>query len=251
MTDAVSLPMYAVNPPDVSALWQALRDVLKDEGVVLNHEDLFWPQDLLRHWQQPQLLLSQTCGFPLMTQLDTVQPVGCFHYTAPGCEGVGYRSFLVVRQQDMGSTLADFRQRVVVCNSEDSQSGFNALRKMVAPLSGGGCFFRETRFSGSHRLSLQALQEGEADIAAIDCVTFALLKRHQPQALAQLKVIGETPLTPGLPLITGAATSPETLAGLQRALKRLVTEPAYQAVCRAALIRGFSKVSRRQYTMIL
>ncbi len=39
-------------------------------------------------------------------------------------------------------------------------------------------------FSGSHRQSLRELQQENADIAAIDCVTYALLQRHQPQALA-------------------------------------------------------------------
>ena len=36
-------------------------------------------------------------------------------------------------------------------------------------------------FSGSHRQSLRELQQENADIAAIDCVTYALLQRHQPR----------------------------------------------------------------------
>ncbi|EIC84335.1 phosphate/phosphite/phosphonate ABC transporter substrate-binding protein [Serratia sp. M24T3] len=251
MNNAVSLPMYAVNPPDVDALWSGLRELMAEEGLTAGNASLSWPQDLIQHWQQPQLLLSQTCGYPLVTRLKDVQPLGCFHYSAPGCEGLGYRSFLVTRQKDMGAGVTDFRQRVVVCNSEDSQSGFNALRKMVEPLSENGCFFRQIIFSGSHRQSLQVIQQGEADIAAIDCVTFALLKKYQPQALAQLKVIGETPLTPGLPLITGPNTSADQIFGLRKALKRLVSEPRYQQLCRQALITGFSKVSRKQYDIIL
>lgn len=251
MNNAVSLPMYAVNPPDVDALWSGLRELMLEEGINEKHLDLSWPDDLIQHWQQPKLLLSQTCGYPLVTQLKNAQPLGCFHYAAPGCEGVGYCSFLVTRQKDMGAALADFRQRVVVCNSEDSQSGFNSLRKMVEPLRENRNFFRKIIFSGSHRQSLLAIQQGEADIAAIDCVTFALLKKFQPQALAHLKVIGETPLTPGLPLITGADTSPSQISGLKKALKRLVSEPRYQSLCRPALITGFSEISRQHYDVIL
>lgn len=251
MSNAVSLPMYAVNPPDVDALWSGLRELMAEEGISEKQSDLSWPDDLLQHWQQPRLLLSQTCGYPLVTRLKDVQPLGCFHYAAPGCEGVGYRSFLVTRQKDMGAGLADFRQRIVVCNSDDSQSGYNALRKMVEPLRENGCFFSQVIFSGSHRQSLEAIQRGEADIAAVDCVTFALLKKYQPQALAQLKVIGETPLTPGLPLITGPETTPSQVIALRRALNRLVSEPRYRPLCRAALISGFSEVSRKQYDVIL
>ncbi len=70
-----------------------------------------------------------------------------------------------------------------MCNAEHSQSGYNVLRKMVAPLSREGRF-SAVMFSGSHRQSLRELQQENADIAAIDCVTYALLQRHQPQALA-------------------------------------------------------------------
>jgi hypothetical protein len=57
-----------------------------------------WPQEaLLSHWRSDALLLSQTCGFPLVTQLPDVQTVGCFHYSAPGCDGFHYRSLLVTR----------------------------------------------------------------------------------------------------------------------------------------------------------
>jgi len=251
MNNAISLPMYAVNPPDVEALWSALRKILLEQGTILQNRELHWPDNLLEHWLQPQLLLSQTCGYPLVTRLPDVQPVGCFHYAAPGCEGISYRSFLVARQKELGVHLADFRQRTAVCNSDDSQSGYNALRKMVEPLSKESCFFREVIFSGSHRQSLLALQQKEADIAAIDCVTFALLKKHQPQTLAQLKIIGETPLTPGLPLITGPQTSASQLAALRSALHQLVSSPQYQQVCRANLIAGFSDVSRQQYDVIL
>jgi ABC-type phosphate/phosphonate transport system substrate-binding protein len=79
-----------------------------------------------------------------------------------------------------------------VCNAEHSQSGYNVLRKMVAPLS-GGAIFSAVVFSGSHRQSLRELQQENADIAAIDCVTYALLQRHQPQALAGLVAIGWSP----------------------------------------------------------
>ncbi len=61
-------------------------------------------------------------------------------------------------------------------------------------------------FSGSHRQSLRELQQENADIAAIDCVTYALLQRHQPQALAGLGGDRLEPGRAGLPLITAGAT---------------------------------------------
>jgi hypothetical protein len=47
-----------------------------------------------------------------------------------------------------------------------------------------------------------ALQKGEADVAAIDCVTLAYVRRYQPQALAELVEVGRSPQVPGLPFVT-------------------------------------------------
>lgn len=106
-------------------------------------------------------------------------------------------------------------------------------------------------FSGSHRQSLIDLKEGKGDIAAIDCVTYALLQRHEPALLDGLAAIDSTPLTPGLPLITAHNTSPETLSALRDALNTLVNAPQYRDVCKAVLIGGFSVVTRQSYSVLL
>lgn len=141
------------------------------------------PGDLLAHWRQPTLLLSQTCGYPLVTQLPEVQTVGCFHYAAPGCEGRRYRSLLVVREADSHRMLGDFLA-VGRCAMPSTRSPATTYCVKWSRRSPGRGVFSAVMFSGSHRQSLRELQQENADIAAIDCVTYALLQRHQPQALA-------------------------------------------------------------------
>ncbi len=86
-----------------------MQSLLDERGVmVAGDPPAADPGDLLAHWRQPTLLLSQTCGYPLVTQLPEVQTVGCFHYAAPGCEGRRYRSLLVVREADSHRMLGDF-----------------------------------------------------------------------------------------------------------------------------------------------
>ena len=250
MSNLLAFPMYAVDRADTRALWLAVQQRLADRGVYVERVPR-WPEsDLLHHWQQPALILSQTCGYPLVTQLPEVQVVGCFHYTAAGCEGSHYRSVLVTRSEDRPLSLADFRGRRAVCNSPDSQSGYHALRKKVAPWVTRAPFFSQTSFSGSHRQSLIDVKRGKGDIAAIDCVTWALLQRHEPEALAGLTVIDQTPLTPGLPLITSPHTPPDTLNAIRDALHALVTVPEHRAVCDAVLIGGFSVVTRQAYALL-
>jgi len=237
-----SLPMYDVDRAAVQAWWQGVLRALREEGVFDAPGTLAWPDDLQAHWRDPRLLLSQTCGYPLVTTLGSrVQVVGAMAYTAPGGEGIGYRSALVAREDD-GAAIEDFRGRVAVVNAPDSHSGSNALRGVVAPLARGGRFFGGTRVSGSHRQSLQALQDRSADVAAIDGITLAGLRRHRPAQLAGLRVFGWTPVAPGLPLVTAAATSAPTLRALQRALLAACADPALATRREALFIGGFEVV---------
>ena len=250
MSHSVNLPMYAVHSLENQALEAAVRELLLARGIVVSSPSTP-PGDLLSHWRQPDLLLSQTCGYPLVTLLPQVQTVGCFHYSAPGCAGIEYRSLLVARAADNARQLADFRGRRAICNAPDSQSGYNVFLKMVAPLAHEGRFFAAVNFSGSHRQSLIGLQQGAGDVAAIDCVSWALLARHEPAVLDGLRVIGQTPSAPGLPLITGPQTSAQTLAGLRAALRQLVSDARYRERCEAQFICGFSPVSREPYSRLL
>jgi len=252
MSDLLAFPMYAVNRRDIDALWLAVQKLLVARGVPVGSLTPVLPQEaLMAHWQNPKLILSQTCGYPLVTQLLDVQVVGCFHYTAPGCENINYRSVLVVREEDKQQTLTGFRGRAAVCNSADSQSGYNVLMKMVTPLAANGRFFSRVVLSGSHFQSLQDVKHGAGDIAAIDCVTWALLRRHKPALLDGLAIIDQSPLAPGLPLITAGETSPHMLAALRKAINTLVSAPEYREICAALLIGGFSEVTRQPYSLLL
>ena len=248
MTKRLSLPMYDINHTVTEALIGALAQLLAARGITAKVE---WHSDLLPHWRDSGLLLSQTCGYPLVKLLPEVQLVGAFRSSAPGCEGLRYRSWLVVRDEDQALSLADFRGRRAVCNSDDSHSGYNSLRYVVAPLAQQGRFFAETHFSGSHRQSLAALRQGLADIAAIDCITWALVQRNFPAELAGLTMIGETPLCAALPLITAAQTDPDTLAQLRAALTQLTEDERYRELCAASLIGGFATPERAFYDEVL
>lgn len=240
----IAFPMYDLHPPATDALasW-----VLRRLASVPGERRFIRPDDLPSHWQHDELLLSQTCGYPLVTRLTQVQTVGVFHYAVPGCENTLYRSVLVARAGEKGKTLSDFYRRRVVCNAPDSQSGYHALRRSLALLGVETPFFQCRLWSGSHRRSLAALQEKTADIAAIDCVSWALMTRYHPQETAGLTVVGETELSPGLPLITSRHTSPDTLAVLRNALSALADEKTFLG---SLYIGGFSPASREDYDSI-
>lgn len=236
----VALPMYLGAPDAVQTLWSRLRNLLHAQGLHDLPDAVVWPTDLHAHWLAPNLLLSQTCGYPLTHALQgKVQLLGCFRYKAPGCEGINCRSVLIARAEHANFSLENFRDRRVAFNSSDSQSGYNALRALVAPLSKHGRFFNEALATGGHRQSVDAVREGQADLAAIDCVTWALLQKTAPQAAQGLREIGLSAPYPGLPLISAFGVDAGVIACLQNALRSVLQDPAIQPALDTLLITGF------------
>jgi ABC-type phosphate/phosphonate transport system substrate-binding protein len=243
-----SLPMYDIHRQPVLAMWQGMAEHLRDAGVPDVPASLTWPDDMEAHWLAPELLLSQACGLPLVTFLDKrVQLVGAFHYEAPGCDRAMNRSQLVVRAGDQARTIEDLRGRRLAINGIDSQSGYNSLRALLVPLAPAGRFFGATRISGTHDMSVVAVRDGLADVASIDCVSLAGFRKHRPDITTGIRVLGQTAPYPGLPLITSAATTPDTLSALRGALTWFTRAPEMAQVRADLLIRGFEPLTMADY----
>ncbi|WP_367849507.1 phosphate/phosphite/phosphonate ABC transporter substrate-binding protein [Rhodoferax sp. WC2427] len=245
-----SLPMYLAHPAGSAALWRTIAHYLRLAGVGDVPAELTVPTnaDLTAHWLRPDLLFSQTCGYPLVDALeDKVQVIGALRYTAPGCDGIHYSSHLVCRADDPSRTLAAFRNRVAAYNSTDSQSGYRSLRDMVAPLAVGGQFFARAIASGAHVDSLALVRSGQADIAAIDCISYAQFQRYQPAAVEGIRILGRTASAPGTPLITALGTPPALLALLRQSLHQAMADPALAATRAELLIGGFEALDAATY----
>ncbi len=210
--------MYNVAPA-VAEAWHGLL-----LAVVEQLQALGWAGDfdtgsdtgeLLAFWAAPDALLSQTCGYPLRTELgETVHVLAAPAFDLPGCDGVLHTSMVVVPTQG-ATTLEALRGKVAAVNQPHSNSGMNALRYTVAPLSRGGRFFGAVRYSGGHLASMEMLQRGEADVATIDCVTYGLAALHAPERVQGLRILQQTPALPGLPLIASQRLDAQQVATLQ------------------------------------
>ena len=226
MTGRVAaFPMY--NRPELGpafdALWEGTRDGLRAAGVADVPDRLTPLQDgLLAFWQRPDLLLSQTCGYPYRHFLkDRVTLVGTPDFGLDDCPPGFYRSALVVRRDDPRHRLADFQGATIACNDRHSQSGYAA--PLVAAQK-AGLRLGAMRLSGAHRASARMVEQGEADIAGIDAVSWRHMLRFDPWT-AHLRVLDWTAPTPGLPFITADASLALLIGDcLAAALKTLPTE---------------------------
>ncbi len=202
-------PVMAVN----DRLWALIRDRLRADGIdapdaLTRGEGAYW-----QAWQSPDLLLSQTCGYPFRARLQgKVTYVGTPDFGVEGCAPGYYRSVLVARADDPRSTIADFDGARFAYNEALSQSGWAAPQTHAAKL---GIRLPPALQTGGHRLSAEAVATGRADIAALDVVTCRLLTIHTPE-MSALKVVGLTDPTPGLPFITALGRDPDPIHAATR-----------------------------------
>ena len=178
------------------AFWQGIASRLPDAPAQLDRDAGMWSV-----WQSPDLLLSQTCGLPYRARLhDQVTLVGTPHYDLPDCAPGHYYSVLVAHKDRAGDDIAAFDGARFAYNEALSQSGWAAPLAYLAKHALRPGPLVQT---GAHRNSAIAVAEGQADFAALDAVTWALITRHDDFA-STLTVITKTDPTPGLPLITAA-----------------------------------------------
>jgi len=230
------LPMYdfpwtaAAN----DALWASISARLAKAGV-RSPARLTRGGDLAALWRDPGLVFGQTCGYPYLSGLnDAVTLIATPQYSFPGCEGASHRSFIVRAARDPRRALSEFRGATAALNAPDSNTGMNLFRAAIAPVARGAPFFRAIVVTGSHEASLAAVADGVADLASIDCVSFALLKAGRPELLARVAIVAESPLSPGLPFIAAAGLPQTTIAAAREALFAALKDPDL-AEARAAL----------------
>lgn len=223
-----SLPMYDL--PELRGVtdswWRGLAAAFRKEGIADVPAGLDRRTPHSESWLVPDLLFSQTCGYPLTHALrGRVELLATPCYSADGCNGAEYCSVVVVSSDDPVADVASLRGRRCAINSRDSQSGANVLKALIAGLGGGGRFFGSVAVTGGHAASLAKVAAREADVAAIDCVTHALLARYRPAALVGTRVLCRTAPAPCLPYITRSGADADLLLRLRSGLARAFADP--------------------------
>jgi ABC-type phosphate/phosphonate transport system substrate-binding protein len=247
------LPMY--DPPElqpvVDAWWSGLARAFRAEGIRDVPERLDRTSSAEALWGAPNLLFAQSCGFPLLTAFaGRLRYLATPRHAAPGCDGDLYCSWIDVPADSAARTLEDLRGARCSINGRLSHSGYNALRALVAPLARDGRFFGSVGVSGGHRASLVELAAGATDVAAIDCVTYALLGSCRPQLVSATRIIGRTASAPGLPYVAGIGASSDLVRRLRAGLFNALADPHLAEIRDALLIAGLDVLPLERYACV-
>lgn len=208
------------------------------------------PSGLPDLWLSDQLLLAQTCGYPLMTLLrGKVRLLGRPAYDLPNSADGLHCSLLVVRADDPRHELKDFFGSHGLVNSHDSNSGMNLLRHSLAPLQRDGRFFSQVSLTQGHRQSLRWLREGRGDLAAIDSVTYDYLARDASEEVTGLRILARTASGPCLPYITALNVNAAEAETIRQAMNQALLD--LPDVAQALAIRQVLKASEEDYQVLL
>lgn len=235
--------------PAIGAWWEGLARHWRAAGLRdIPPSALFTDGDLYELWLAPDLFIAQTCGFPLTHRLkDRVTLVATPVYAVDGCAGGRYHSVVVARRESDVRSLDDVAGKVAAINGYDSQSGWNALRHS---LIGKGPPARIVE-TGGHRKSVAAVREGRADVAAIDCVTYAGLEALAPQEIAPLRIIACSASAPALPFVTRRDIAPTDLEKLRAGLRAAMVDPVLAEPRAAMQLAGIEIVPLQAYDRLL
>ena len=247
------LPMYdfpwaaAAN----DALWAAMSARLAEAGVRAPTR-LTRDGELAALWRHRGLIFGQTCGYPYVTGLkDTVTLIAAPEYSFPGCTDASHRSFIIRRASDPRCVLKEFRGAVAALNAHDSNTGMNLFRAMIAPIAGGTAFLSSIVVTGSHEASVAAVDNGQADLASIDCVSFALLGRGRPELIERVAIVAESPLLPCLPFIAAASLPALMIAAVRKALIAALADPDLADVRAVLGLTGVRVVTPADYDRVM
>ena len=252
MSGIAAYPMY--NLPQMQSWnerWlQGLAKHFREQGLDAP-ENIIKASAEDRHWLSDDLFLSQTCGYPLTHALaGKVQYVATPCYDTPYNDGASYCSVILVAADDPAQSLSETAGYRLAFNSEDSQSGYRVLLYELVKAGMDIDVFAETITTGAHAGSIEKIRCGEADVCAIDCVTFSLIQKYQPGAVEGVRVLQTTSLAPGLPLITCLRRPIEQVHQMRQALRHSLQDPELGEVHQALLIRDYQVLETGHYDRI-
>lgn len=252
MAPVANARMYSVNAA-VKAHWhRLLGSALARAGLDWPLLDYDAPAPLSALWARDDLGLVMMCGMPF--SLRTPRPV-LVAAPVPSPARYGGRAVyftdIVVRRDAPARTLADTFGGIAGYTLASSLSGGVAFADHLERQGAGLGMYRATVGGLIHaRGVIEALVAGRIDVGPLDSWVHDLLRRHEPDFAAQVRVIESTPARPIPPLVATAPLSDATLDALRAALDYAARDPALADTMQALQLAGFAQPDAQDYELL-
>jgi ABC-type phosphate/phosphonate transport system substrate-binding protein len=245
--------MYNVNAA-VADLWQQLLETAAAHAnmpmEVIAHPA---PAPLEELWARSDMLCAFMCGWPFRRSRPPVQIVAAPIPASGSCEGPYYCTDMIVRADAPFARIEDTFGGRIVWTDEGSHSGFNAPRRLLLNYAAGldSLYTQSIGPVVTPRASLNAVIEGQADIAPLDSYFHMLLKQHEPDVATQVRILARTSCAPIPVLVAAPGIPPEQVARLGTAFEALPQHAAMRSLLEELCLLGFARVPNpERYALI-
>ncbi len=236
--------MYSVNLA-AAALWRSLLGwVLERAGLDAEIIDHAAPAPMAALWSRDDLGCALMCGLPYSLRVPVPQLLAAPIPSPPRYGGRPvYMTDLAVRADSPWQRIEESFGGTVGYTVADSQSGYFALRRFLAPFhekSGGPLFRAVVGNLLNARGVIDALVAGRIDVGPLDSYSFDLLRRFEPALAARVRSVASSAPTAIPAFVATAELTPETVTRLRQAFVSVGTAPGMHDVRDALLLRGFA-----------
>src|SRR5262245_52549711 len=222
-----SFRMYNAVPRAARAWHSLFERLFSDTGVAIQIIEHSAPEPIDALWKMPDLCCAFMCGWPFVQSLQSAVPMRAIAAPVPSPARYQdlprYCSEFLVRESSGWQSLEETFGHRFGWMAANSQSGFNAPRAHLARLAATkqrGLYSDVRGPFGTPMKTLEALQNDEIDIVALDCFFLDLCRHHEPARLAGIRCVETTRWTP-IPLLVAA---PSVNGGvISRLQQRLLT----------------------------
>jgi ABC-type phosphate/phosphonate transport system substrate-binding protein len=255
MAYVASARMYAVSPGAASAWYELFEWLAEESGVDLHVNGHDFPAPLAELWSRSDLGCAFMCGFPYRLAKNPPRPVAApVPLGAPVPGKSVYATRLVVRADSAVRSLEDSFGGRLGYTSEDSHSGYNALRHHLLPyrLQRGAKLYRQS-IGPLHtpRRVIEAILADEIDVGPLDSYALDLMLHHEPDLAKKIRIIATTDTAP-IPFLVASRECPdEVVTSLQTALMKVGDASACAGLRERLCLRGFAPVEVDDYDLML
>jgi phosphonate transport system substrate-binding protein len=158
-----------------------------------------------------------------------------------------YFSDVVVRCDSRLRTWADLHGARFVYNDPASYSGYVAVLHSLYLQGESLGFFGSAEATGSHAASLDWIECGRADAAAIDSVVLEMELAQHPERAHIFRCVASLGPAPMPPVVMASWVAPAERERLAQGLTAMHATPSGQAILRQAGVRRYERVTDRDY----
>jgi len=246
----VALPILSIE-----AVLSAGEAAVERAGVDAQLIDYPPPAPLAALWGRPDLGCAFMCGYPYARAIPKPALLAA---PLPSARAYGgrprYWSNLIVRADAPFAALPDVFGHRIAYTTEDSQSGYQAARELLAPHAqtrGGPLFAATVGPLITPRRLVEAVLAGEADVAPLDSYAHDLIRAHEPDRAARLRTLVATIPAPIPPLVASPNLPLADAERLRAALLYVGQAPELASIRGALLLEGFVAPASEDYAVLL